>query len=119
MASRDAYGDFRAARLADDPETLYDQAPSGYLSTTPDGVVHTLQTGGAYPFPTGVAQVGPIVIHHLAGRQIGVVEFLPPRRIVADAMRWIAYANAASRPRAPARRLRRWCCRRRSTDAFP
>src|SRR4051794_36112628 len=29
--------------------------------TTPDGVVHTLQTGGAYPFPTGVAQVGPIV----------------------------------------------------------
>ncbi len=39
MASRDAYGDFRAALLADDPETLYDQAPCGYLSTTPDGVV--------------------------------------------------------------------------------
>ncbi len=29
--------------------------------TTPDGVVHTLETNGAYPFPTTVAQVGPTV----------------------------------------------------------
>jgi len=29
--------------------------------TTPDGVVHTLQTGGVYPFPTAVTQVGATV----------------------------------------------------------
>ena len=39
MPSRDAYGDFRAALLADDPDKLYDQAPCGYLSTTSDGLV--------------------------------------------------------------------------------
>ncbi len=29
--------------------------------TTPDGVVHTQQTGGSYPFPTAVSQTGPTV----------------------------------------------------------
>jgi sigma-B regulation protein RsbU (phosphoserine phosphatase) len=30
---------FRAALLEDDPEQLYDRAPCGYLSTTPDGTI--------------------------------------------------------------------------------
>jgi hypothetical protein len=29
--------------------------------TTPDGVVHTLQTAGVYPFPTAVTQVGATI----------------------------------------------------------
>jgi hypothetical protein len=36
--------------------------------TTPDGVVHTLETGGVYPFTTAVNQVGPTITYtvHLA-----------------------------------------------------
>jgi hypothetical protein len=29
--------------------------------TTPDGVVHTLQTNGSYPYTTQIAQVGPTI----------------------------------------------------------
>jgi sigma-B regulation protein RsbU (phosphoserine phosphatase) len=36
---RDADAAFHEALLQDDPELLYDRAPCGYLSTTPDGVV--------------------------------------------------------------------------------
>ena len=31
--------------------------------TTPDGVVHTVQTGGSYPFPTAVADIGSTVLY--------------------------------------------------------
>ena len=34
-----AQEDFQQALLEDDPELLYDRAPCGYLSTTPDGVI--------------------------------------------------------------------------------
>jgi len=34
-----AQADFQEALLEDDPELLYDRAPCGYLSTTPDGVI--------------------------------------------------------------------------------
>ena len=34
-----AQEDFQEALLEDDPELLYDRAPCGYLSTTPDGVI--------------------------------------------------------------------------------
>jgi len=34
-----ARADFQEALLEDDPELLYDRAPCGYLSTTPDGVI--------------------------------------------------------------------------------
>ena len=30
---------FAAALLDDDPHELYDRAPCGYLSTTPDGLI--------------------------------------------------------------------------------
>ena len=38
MTDREAEG-FYAALLADDPEGLYERAPCGYLSTTPDGII--------------------------------------------------------------------------------
>ncbi len=39
MPRRDALDDFTEALRLDDPEDLYEQAPCGYLSTTPDGLV--------------------------------------------------------------------------------
>lgn len=38
-SSEPATDDFYAALLEDDPEALYEQAPCGYLSTTPDGTI--------------------------------------------------------------------------------
>jgi phosphoserine phosphatase RsbU/P len=38
VSEREAEG-FYAALLADDPEGLYERAPCGYLSTTPDGLI--------------------------------------------------------------------------------
>ncbi|HEX4976593.1 MAG TPA: SpoIIE family protein phosphatase [Nocardioides sp.] len=38
-ATLSAQADFEAALLEDDPELLYDRAPCGYLSTTPDGLI--------------------------------------------------------------------------------
>jgi sigma-B regulation protein RsbU (phosphoserine phosphatase) len=39
MSTERAVEAFYAALLDDDPETLYDRAPCGYLSTTPDGMI--------------------------------------------------------------------------------
>jgi sigma-B regulation protein RsbU (phosphoserine phosphatase) len=39
LSSEDAAEAFYAALLDDDPEQLYERAPCGYLSTTPDGVI--------------------------------------------------------------------------------
>ena len=39
VSSEPATEDFYAALLEDDPEALYEQAPCGYLSTTPDGMI--------------------------------------------------------------------------------
>lgn len=39
VGSEDALDDFYAALLDDDPVKLYDRAPCGYLSTTPDGTI--------------------------------------------------------------------------------
>lgn len=38
-ATASAQADFQEALREDDPELLYDRAPCGYLSTTPDGVI--------------------------------------------------------------------------------
>jgi phosphoserine phosphatase RsbU/P len=39
MSADDAAQDFHAALLDDDPQALYERAPCGYLSTTPDGTI--------------------------------------------------------------------------------
>ena len=39
LSSENAFEAFYNALLDDDPEKLYDQAPCGYLSTTPDGTI--------------------------------------------------------------------------------
>jgi phosphoserine phosphatase RsbU/P len=39
MSSEEALDAFYAALLDDDPEALYERAPCGYLSTTPDGTI--------------------------------------------------------------------------------
>ncbi|MFP5326158.1 MAG: SpoIIE family protein phosphatase [Acidimicrobiia bacterium] len=39
MSSEEALDDFYSALLDDDPESLYDRAPCGYLSTTPEGTI--------------------------------------------------------------------------------
>ncbi|HXH79901.1 SpoIIE family protein phosphatase [Nocardioides sp.] len=39
MATPDATAAFQQALLGDDPAALYDKAPCGYLSTTPDGTI--------------------------------------------------------------------------------
>ena len=48
MTTTGSFDAFTEALLDDDPETLYDQAPCGYVSTTPDGLIvkanHTFLT---------------------------------------------------------------------------
>ena len=39
MTTGGSYEAFADALLDDDPETLYEQAPCGYVSTTPDGLI--------------------------------------------------------------------------------
>ncbi|MDQ3757043.1 MAG: PAS domain-containing protein, partial [Actinomycetota bacterium] len=39
MSSRQALDEFYAALREDDAESLYERAPCGYLSTTPDGTI--------------------------------------------------------------------------------
>lgn len=39
MSSEEAIDDFCSALLDDDPDILYDRAPCGYLSTTPEGTI--------------------------------------------------------------------------------
>ena len=39
VTGEEALDDFYAALLDDDPESLYDRAPCGYLSTAPDGTI--------------------------------------------------------------------------------
>jgi sigma-B regulation protein RsbU (phosphoserine phosphatase) len=39
LTTTGSYESFSEALLEDDPEALYDQAPCGYISTTPDGLI--------------------------------------------------------------------------------
>ena len=51
MSSEEALEAFYAALLDDDPEALYERAPCGYLSTTPDGTI--IKVNGTFLAWTG------------------------------------------------------------------